>query len=639
METPPRGALFPILWDVSALTVSGLAVAFGVTEIFRDLSFRLEPRQRLAVVGANGSGKSSLLQIIMGRLPPAAGLVELPAATRLAHLPQELEPPAAASVYEEAVASRQDLLLLRRELAELEQAMANPARSGDRQQLVERYGREQQRYEQLGGYDLEHRARAVLGGLGLPEIDQNRTPTHLSGGQRRRLGLAKLLLQDANLLLLDEPTNHLDLGAIEWLEDFLRSSAPAMMVVSHDRRFLDRVTDHVLELAGRRGELYPGNYSRFVRLRAERRARRQAEYQEQQAHIAHQEAFIRRYRAGQRAREARGRQKQLERLERIERPPEAERIALQLRAAESGQVVVQSESGLTFGFPGQPLGRVEAFTLRMGARLAVVGPNGSGKTTLLRTLMGSQPALAGKVRLGTRVKLRYYDQHLGDLDHSRTVIGELVAAHPMPEEAARNFLARLLFTGDDPFKRVATLSGGERSRLALAKLMLDDANLLLLDEPTNHLDIPSQEILEQALMQFTGTMVFVSHDRFFIDRLATELWRIEDGVVQPYAGNYTEAQRARARRAQPPPPPSPASRAPEGSAPVDGSRGAHSEIARLETEIERLEQRLSTVGAALADGRTYDDRARVQALATEFEALRHALQERYRDWEARATSA
>jgi len=624
---------------VSALTVSSLTVAFGATEIFRDVSFRLEPRQRLAVVGANGSGKSSLLQVIRGHLLPAAGLVEVPTGTRLAHLPQDLDPPTAPSVYEEAVASRQDLLVLHRELAELEQAMADPTRSGDRPRLVERYGHAQQRYEQLGGYDLEHRARAVLGGLGLPEIDQSRPPAHLSGGQRRRLGLAKLLLQEAQLLLLDEPTNHLDLAAIEWLEAFLGSCAAAMIIVSHDRRFLDRVTDHVLELAGGRGELYPGNYSRYVRLRAERRARRQAEYEAQQAHIAHQEAFIRRYRAGQRAREARGRQKQLERLERIERPPEAGRIAFQLRAAESGQLVLQSESGFTFGFPGQPLGRLPAFTLRAGIRLAVIGPNGSGKTTLLRTLMGSLPPLEGRVRLGARVKLRYYDQHLGDLDPSRTVIGELVAAHPMPEEAARNFLARLLFTGDDPYKLLRTLSGGERSRLALAKLMLDDANLLLLDEPTNHLDIPSQEILEQALMQYAGTIVFVSHDRFLIDRLAKELWTIEDGTVHHYAGNYTEAQRARARRAQSLAPPARASQAPQGRAPADSPRGTRSEVARLESEIERLEERLSMVEAALADGQNYDDRARVQALVTEFEALRRELEERYRDWEVHATSA
>jgi ATP-binding cassette subfamily F protein 3 len=621
---------------MSVITVRDLTVTFGATEIFGGVSFTLEPRQRLAVVGGNGAGKSSLLEVITGHLPPTAGTVDLPAATRLAYLPQELVAPAAATVYEEALASRQDLLQLRRELTELEQRMATPNAFG-LPRLLERYGDEQHRYEQLGGYDLEHRTRAVLGGLGFSESDQGQPPGQLSGGQQRRLGLAKLLLQDANVLLLDEPTNHLDLAAIEWLEEFLRVSPAAMLVVSHDRRFLDKVADHVLELAGGRGESYPGNYSRYVRLRAERRARRQVEYEAQQAHIAHQEAFIQRYRAGQRAREARGRQKQLDRLARVERPHEPEQINLRLKAAESSQHVLESSTGLTFGFPGQALGHVPPFTIAAGERVAIVGPNGVGKTTLLRTLMGERAALKGKLRLGARVKLRYYDQHLGDLDPTNTVVEELQSAHPLPAEAARNFLARLLFTGDDAFKKVASLSGGEKSRVALAKLMLDNANLLLLDEPTNHLDIPSQEVLEEALGDYPGTIIFVSHDRYFIDRIATAVWRLEAGGLQAYAGNYTNSQKIRARQGAVAP--APTKVAPAKAAPGKRRDARERATVQLEQEIEALEQQLGTIEHALADGRTYDQAERVAQLTHEFEALSQTLQERYRAWEDLANPA
>src|SRR6202011_6208606 len=334
--------------------------------------------------------------------------------------------------------------------------------------------------------------------------------------------------QEADLLLLDEPTNHLDLEAIEWLEEFLRLSHAGMLIVSHDRRFLEHTADDILELQAGTGERYPGNYRQYLRLRRERRALRQKEYDAQQEYIARTEEFIRRYKAGQRAREARGRQTKLDRLDRVAPPSDDQQIRIRLRASSTSDLIFQSD-GLTLSYGSSGGGvMVPAFTISAGERVAIVGPNGSGKTSLLKALLGELRPLKGRVKTGPRVAMRYYDQHLADLDPDKTVLTELQDAFGLPEETLRTFLGRLLFRGDDAFKVIRSLSGGEKSRVALAKLMLDDAGLLLLDEPTNHLDIPAQEMLEEALQDFEGTIVFVSHDRYFIDAIATRLWTIED---------------------------------------------------------------------------------------------------------------
>jgi ATP-binding cassette subfamily F protein 3 len=516
------------------ISLHEVAAEYGASIVFRDVDLALQPRQRLGIVGPNGAGKSTLLKLASGELEPAAGRVERERRLRVGVLDQFDAAFAAETVLEQTMAARHDLLAMRHELHDLEHAMA----AGDAgEATLRRYGEVQERYEHGGGYTLEARCREVLGGLGFLDEMLEKDPRELSGGQRRRVQLAQMLLLESDVLLLDEPTNHLDLGAIEWLEEFLVGAPQAMLIVSHDRRFLDNVTDSILELEAGRGYLYPGAYSKFLRLRAERRADQQRRYEAQQEYIAHQEAFIQRYKAGQRAREARGRATRLERLERVEAPPDDREIRIRFGGPPSARIPLQSR-GFVAGYPGNPLAEVPGFTIEAGSRVAIVGPNGAGKTTILRTLQGTLRPLEGSVGYGARVQSSYYDQHLGDLPEDRTMIEVLSAVHPISEESARHHLARLLFRGDDVFKRVRQLSGGERSRLAMARLMLDQANLLFLDEPTNHLDVPSQETLQEALTEFSGTLVFVSHDRELIDAVATHTWWLEEGRVRMELGGY-----------------------------------------------------------------------------------------------------
>src|ERR1700736_3483636 len=531
------------------LRVDRLKLMYGATEVLSDLTFQVEPRQRLGIVGANGSGKSSLLKAISREIIPTAGSLTLAPRARTTYLAQELEASPHESVYEDALHSRPDIMGLRIRLTELESSMATST-GAELTALVENYGDVQHEYERLDGYAYDNRVAEVLHGVGLTEADQALPPSALSGGQRRRLALARLLLQDADLLLLDEPTNHLDLEAIEWLEGFLRPSRAGMLIVSHDRRFLEHTADDILELRGGSGEWYPGNYRQYLRLRRERRAVRQKEYDAQQQYIARTEEFIRRYKAGQRAREARGRQTRLDRLARVAPPADDQQIRIRLKASVTSDLIFQSD-GLRLGYGKRELLTMPAFTINAGERVAIVGPNGSGKTSLLKALLGELRPLSGRVKMGPRVAMRYYDQHLADLDPNKTVLTELQDAFGLPEETLRTFLGRLLFHGDDAFKTIRSLSGGEKSRVALAKLMLDDAGLLLLDEPTNHLDIPAQEMLEEALQDFEGTILFVSHDRYFIDAIATSLWVVQDGTVTMHLGNYSDLERRRQRAARP----------------------------------------------------------------------------------------
>jgi ATP-binding cassette subfamily F protein 3 len=540
---------------LSLVSLRDVGVAFGAESVLQGVTFRVEIRERIAVVGANGAGKTTLLTLINGSREPTTGEVEWQRGIRIGYLPQDAPEPIAETILDEVMASREDLAAMHLEMTHLEPLLADADRP-DAAALLQRYGDVQHRYIDQGGYELEANAREALGGLGIDTATQQRHPSQLSGGQKRRLELAKLLVQDADLLLIDEPTNHLDLTAIEWLEDFMRGVSTAFVLVSHDRRFLDNVCTQVIEVAGGTVEEYPGNYTQYTKLRVERRERRRREFAAQKAYIDHQEEFIRKYKAGQRAREARGRQTRLNRLERVEPPTVDRRPRLRFSSAPASRVTLKAV-GLIVGRDA-PLLLVPPLTIVPGERIAVIGPNGSGKSTLLHTLAGDLPPLEGTLTLGPRSVRRLYRQDLGQStehgaadvpagDDERTVLADLLATHPVGEERARTLLGSLLFSGDDTLKLVGDLSGGERARLMMGKLAIEETNLLLLDEPTNHLDIPAQEVLEAALVKYPGAMVLVTHDRALIDAVATRTWAIEDGGIREVLGGYSELQKVRER--------------------------------------------------------------------------------------------
>ncbi|MDQ2960502.1 MAG: ABC-F family ATP-binding cassette domain-containing protein [Candidatus Dormibacteraeota bacterium] len=626
------------------LTLEDVAIAFGAEVIVRGVSLRLEPRDRLALVGANGTGKTSVLAVIAGDLEPFDGSVECAGDLRIAHLPQDAPQPIGASVLEEVLASRSDLLDMRARLTALEARMS--AQPDDLTEVMATYGELQHAYQDADGYDVEARAREALGGLGIDAEMQRRDPGQLSGGQQRRVELAKLLLADADLLLIDEPTNHLDLASIEWLEDFMAEVRATFVLVSHDRRFLDRVCTSVLELGNGEAEEYPGNYSQYVRLRKERRVRRQKEFDSQHAHIAHQEEFIRKYKAGQRAREARGRQKQLDRLERVTAPHRDRRPRLRFSSAPGSQILLKTGE-MEIGHSGTTLLRVHPLSIAPGERIAIVGPNGSGKSTLLHTLAGELAPIKGRVNLGPRTERRLYRQDLGrggaegiagasSTDDDRTVIDDLVADHPVSAERARSMLGALLFSGDDVLKRIGDLSGGERARLLLGKLALEPTNLLLLDEPTNHLDIPAQEVLEEALLGYAGAVVLVTHDRALIDAVATRTWAVEGDGIREVLGGYSDLLRVREKERRE------RERQQHGSAAVTerveasgrpgSARPATAEVRRLEAEIALLEEELRLSRKRLLDPETFADVDRGAEAGREHDRLTGALAELYERW-------
>jgi len=622
---------------MSILTASGLAKSYGAQDVFWDVSIQIARGDKIGLVGPNGEGKTTLLRILAGLEEPSAGTVQRARGLQVGYLPQIAELDGERTVYAEMLATFADLRAQQVELHRLEEAMADP---DHREETMRRYDELLTSFELAGGYTYETRIRQVLAGLGFSAEEWEQPLGQLSGGQKTRALLARLLLQDPDLLLLDEPTNHLDLAALEWLEDYLNQWPGSLVVVAHDRRFLDKVASRIWDLGFGRLEEYPGNHSRYAKLRAERMAHRQAEYEAQQAHIAKTEAFIQRYKAGQRSKEARGRQKRLERLERVERPRETQTFHLSLQTNLRSGDLVLTTAGVTIGYePQHPLFTCPALLLRQGQRAALIGPNGSGKTTFLKTVLGQVPPLAGEVRLGASLKIGYLAQTHEALNLEHTVLDEILEVKNLPLEKARTFLGRFLFSGDEAFKRVGDLSGGERSQVALAKLTLQEPNFLLLDEPTTHLDLPSQEVLQDVLLNFHGTILLVSHDRYLIDALATQVWLLENGQLRVYQGDYGAYLAQREKENQEAAESPVEKRTPAQKREEERERARQREarqraqrIAQLEEEIASLEARLAELGRGITLASNAQVLDRVRALGVEYEQVEAELNRRMAEW-------
>ncbi len=524
---------------MSVLAVKDVTKYYFDKLVLDGISFGLGAKEKVALLGSNGCGKTTLLKVIAGKLAPDEGLIVLQGGARTHYLAQEPNLPPEKNLEDAVTEVFADIKAIEQELRSLE-AQMNSTPNLDK--LLRRYGELTQQFEAQGGYELGFRVRGVLFGLGFNEEDFNLNTEALSGGQKVRAALAKALLEEPEILLLDEPTNHLDLNAVEWLEGYLPIYRGAVLVVSHDRHFLDRVVTRCLELENHRVEDYPGNFSKYRALKAERLALTGQLYEREQAEIRRIKLLVNRYRSGSRATIAKSWEKKLTRLDTrsVAKPQGKVNMRLHLHEHKrSGRDVLELRD-IQVGYDGKMLFAPFTAQVRRGERIALLGPNGSGKTSLFRALVSEIPH-SGKLRWGAGVSVGYFDQELRFINPLRTVLEEIILNFPhLSEWEARAYLAGFLFKGDMVFQGVGTLSGGECNRLSLAKLLLSPHNVLVLDEPTNHLDIESREVLERALVEYTGVVLFVSHDRFFLGKVATRVWQFAGGYIVDHRQNYSD---------------------------------------------------------------------------------------------------
>jgi ATP-binding cassette subfamily F protein 3 len=644
--------------------------SYGAQEVLRGASLQVNAGEHVGLVGRNGAGKTTLFRLVTGEESADRGDVVRARGLRLGLLEQHVDFEPGTTVHEAALAAFGQLQSIEHEMHQLEHRMAEGP--DDLDAVLARYSDLQQEFEHQGGFEYAARAEAILQGLGF-DRDSWATPAEiLSGGQKNRLGLARLLLAEPDVLLLDEPTNHLDVAAVEWLEEFLSTYKSAYVIISHDRYFLDRACTRIVEVENGRATSYTGNYSAFLVEREERRETLMRAYENQRQLIEKTEEFIRRNIAGQKTKQAKSRRKMLEKLERVEAVrPDQPSGNFQLQKVERAGTYVLTVKDAAIGYPGKVLADGINFILRRGEALGVIGPNGSGKTTFVKTVLGKLPQLAGEIRLGANVSVGYYAQQLDDLDPRNEIIMELRRVAPQGVTAGelRNFLARFLFTGDDVYKHVRDLSGGEKGRLALAKLIYSRVNVLVLDEPTNHLDIPSREALEEALDAYDGTIITISHDRYFLDRVATHILALDgEGRAEHYEGDYTEyhdwkaARRAAESDAKAARESSSASKP---SAREDARAGASREEARekekraaakskggreskkkesrqkgsgrgqqsVEAEVAEAEKRLAAIAEEMSRPESARDPERLARLNVDYGKAEARLQELYEEWE------
>ncbi|TLS51965.1 ABC-F family ATP-binding cassette domain-containing protein [Paenibacillus antri] len=637
------------------LQASGIGKQYGATVILSNIHLQVGERERIGLVGANGAGKSTLLRILAGETSYDGGQLFYAKGATLGYLAQDSGLQSDRSIAHEMRAVFADLLAVERELRDLEARMADPRLADDAaayEQVLARYASLSETFRERDGYAIEATIRGVLHGMGFGDTPPETIVSTLSGGQKTRLALARLLLQKPDLLMLDEPTNYLDIETLTWLEQYLRGYPGAVLVVSHDRYFLDALVDIIYEIERTSSKRYVGNYSKFVELKAADYERNMKLYEKQQDEIARLEDFVRRniVRASTTKR-AQSRRKQLERMDRIDRPGgELKRASFSFEVDRiSGKDVLEVRD-LAMSYDGgeTKLFRGVSFEVRRGDSVAIIGPNGIGKSTLLKALVGDMKPAAGSLYWGANVSIGYYDQEQTGLTPSNTVMEELWNDYPGLEEVRiRTVLGNFLFSGEDVTKRISSLSGGEKARVALAKLMLKNANVLILDEPTNHLDLVSKEVLESALLDYEGTLLFISHDRYFLNRMADQVVELRPDGIRHFLGNYDDyleklqelaeinnaksAVSTKSNAAVVEPPPAASYEAEKQNKREERNRQRR--IEQLEADIAAAETDIASMEERLTDPAVYNDYLAVQQLQAEIDARKTQLSARYAEWE------
>lgn len=631
------------------LNCNSICLSYGAVKILDDVSFNLHEADKVGVVGVNGAGKSTLFKILCGKIKPDSGSVSMAKNVGIGCLEQNSGLDSSNSILEEVLSVFRPLIEMETAMRSLETSIESAATGSDNLHgLAKEYADLQERYARGGGYEYGSRARGVLRGLGFKEDEFGRNVGSLSGGQKTRLALSRLLMEEPDILLLDEPTNHLDIEALEWFEEYLKNYRKSIMIISHDRYFLDSVTNRTIEIENRKSKAYAGNYSSFVLQKAEDREAMQKRYSLQQKEIERMEAFIEQQRRWNREKNivaAESRQKAVDRMEKAERPgPPPGKVRMKfISGIASGNDVLTVKS-LAKEYPGKPLFRNASFGLRKGERAFILGPNGCGKSTLLKILAGRLESASGSYGYGHNVNVGYYDQELSGLKEDNMVLEEVWSVNgQLTQTMLRNTLAAFLFKGEDVMKLISSLSGGERSRVELCKLMLSGSNLLLLDEPTNHLDIDSREILENALLGFDGTILAVSHDRYFIRKLSTRVMEFYGTDIIDYKGGYDFYRDSRDetyKRRRDNEEAASAERATASKLEYMGvkeeksrQRKHEKQLADTEREISEIEKRLAEIDTDMAGDGTSSDHVLLMELNSEYASLKDRLDALYLQWE------
>lgn len=615
------------------LNVSGIRKLFAAEIVLENVSFRIESREKVALVGRNGAGKTTLLRILTGQMQPDSGSVNWARGAKVGYLRQEFAVDAGRTVLEEAQSAVAEQLILQERLRALEASMEHSASDED----LEEYARLHERFAEVEGYSLDRSVNAVLTRMGFTEADYHRSTTSLSGGQKTRLALARLLLEEPDLLILDEPTNHLDLQATEWLEGWIRQYHGAVLLVSHDRTFLENTAQRVIELKSGQCKSYPGDFGKFLKLREEEQARLADMAEKQAQEIAKLDEFVRRFMNSQRTAQARGRLKMKERLEATQvRAPQNEKgiKAGFGNVARGGELVVETKS-LSVGYPGATLLSGFDWVVRWGERWGIIGENGAGKSTLVKTLLGDVDPIGGTYRLGTGLTIGYFSQDALDLDPDMTPLEHLVWECGMDVGPARDLLGRFLLSGDDVLRPIRTLSGGEKNKLVLASLTTLNPNLLVLDEPTNHLDMDSREALGSILKDYAGTLLLVSHDRWLLGNVTDHLLDVRRSGPRVFVGSYKEygSNGPSVAHAQ-------VKAAPTSAAPSLSQREISKEIGRLvkliettEDEVARCEKALAQVEQNLAEPPTGET---LLELTAKHSSLQEEIERLMAEWSAQS---